>query len=147
MFRFRLQSVLDVKVMREGQAQTSLAKQQRLLAQEEEELQTIRLRKDELIETLRETRGKGVSLADLMLDTAGVKQWLQRQEVQEGRVAAAVAESDRQREALLAAAQERKAMEILKEKMARKHQDHANLLERAAIDEMAIVRHRRRDGD
>lgn len=147
MFRFRLQSVLDVKIMLEGLAKTSLASQQRVLEREKEELLAIRLQKNRLIETLRETGGKRVSLADLVLNTAGVKHCLQCEEAQEGRVAQAAAESDRQREALLAAAQKRKAMEILKAKMGQKHQAHADLLERAAIDEMAIVRHQRRERD
>lgn len=147
MFRFRLQSVLDVKIMLEGLAKTNLASQQRVLEKEKEELLAIRLQKNRLIETLREAGGKRISLADLVLDTAGVKQWLKCEEVQAGRVAEAAAESDRQREALLAAAQKRKAMEILKAKKVQQHQAHADLLERAAIDEMAIVRHQRRERD
>jgi flagellar export protein FliJ len=147
MFRFRLQSVLDVKIMQEDMAQSNFAHQQEALAKEKEGLLAIQQQKKQLIDTLRDTRGKRISLADLLLNTTGVKQCLKCEELQQTRVHLAAAESDRQRGALLEAAQKRKAMEILKTKMQQKHQFAAEQLERAAIDEMAIVRHQRRERD
>ena len=145
MYRFRLQSVLDVKIMLEDVAQTNFANQQKVLDKEKEDLRAIEQQKNELIDALRRTQGKRISLSEIVLNTSGVKQCLKSAEIQQGRVREATAESDRQREALLDAAQKRKAMEILKSKMEQKHHLDAGLLERAAIDEMAIVRHQRRE--
>ena len=147
MFRFRLQSVLDVKIMQEDMAQSNFSNQQRVLDKEKEDLLAIQRHKKALIDTLRDTRGKRVSLSELVLHAVGVEQCMKSEERQAGRVREAAAESDRQREALLEAAQKRKAMEVLKTKMQQKHQFDADLLERAAIDEMAIVRHQRREED
>jgi flagellar export protein FliJ len=147
MFRFRLQSVLDVKIMQEDMAQSNFARQQDALTKEKEDLLAIQQQKEQLINTLRETRGQRISLPDLLLNTTGVKQCLKCEALQQTRVHQAAVESDRQRGALIEASQKRKAMEILRTKMQQKHQFAAEQLERAAIDEMAIVRHQRRERD
>jgi flagellar export protein FliJ len=147
MFRFPLQSVLDVKIMQEDMAQSQFARQLEALAKEREDLLAIQQQKKQLIDTLRDTRGKRISLPEFLLDTTGVKQCLKGEEMQQTRVQRAAAESDRQREALLEAAQKRKAMEIMKTKMQQKHHVAAEQLERAAVDEMASVRHQRRERD
>lgn len=145
MFRFPLQSVLDVKIMLEDLAQTEWTNQKKALEREQEELLAIQERKSRLIETLRETRGRKVTASEIALSASGVEHCLRSEALQEGRIRDAAAASERKREALVDAARNRKAMETLKEKMALKHRDRIGLVENAAMDEMAIVRDQRRE--
>ena len=98
----------------------------------------------ELMDTLRGIQGKTVNVSEITFNSSSMEQYRKYEDVQEERVRQATAESNKKKVELLEASKKRKAMEILKAKMLAKYQSDSGMRERAAIDEMAIVRHKGR---
>jgi flagellar FliJ protein len=145
MFNFHLQTILDVRKIFEDKALAEFSEQQRELQKEKEALKKIEEEKIRLINAVRDLQGKSVNIYEIILKSTNVKQCRKKEAEQEKRVTEAGRKVDEKREELLEAAKKRKMMEILKDKAINRHQTSANLLERSSIDEMAIVRHNRKE--
>jgi flagellar FliJ protein len=145
MYNFRLQTVLDVKKIFEDKALAEFSEQQRELQKEKDALKKIEEQKIKLINAVREIQGKSVNIYEIILKSSDVKQCRKKEVEQCERVSEAGRKVDEKREELLEASKNRKMMEILKTKDFDKFQADANLLERTSIDEMAIVRHNRKE--
>jgi len=143
MFRFRLQSVLDVRKILEDKVLLDFSEHQKVLKKEKERLLNIRQQKRDLIDELRDIQGKTVNVSEISSQSLSIQQCQKSEDLQTQRVREASDRADQKKEELLEAAKKRKAMEILKTHTFEKYLSENNLHERAAIDEMAIVRHKR----
>jgi flagellar protein FliJ len=144
MFRFRLQSILDVRKILEDKVLTDYSEHKKALQKEEECLHTIQRQKMVLIDGLRDIQGKTVKVSEITTHALSIQQCQKSEELQTERVREASDRADKKKVELLEAAKKRKAMEILKTHTFEKYLSENNLRERSAVDEMAIVRHKRR---
>jgi flagellar protein FliJ len=145
MFRFRLQSILDVRKILEDKVLTDYSEHKKVQQKEEECLHTIQRQKMVLIDGLRDIQGKTVKVSEITTHSLSIRQCQKSEELQTERVREASERTDKKKVELLEAAKKRKAMEILKTHTFEKYLSENNLRERSAIDEMAIVRHKRRE--
>jgi len=144
MFNFRLQTVLDVRKTMEDKALSEFSEQQRELKKEKEVFQSIRQKKNELVDALREIQGKKVSISEITMNSDSIKRCQKNEAIQKERVQEAKIKVNMKKKELIEATKKRKTMEILKSKQLGKYQFEAGVLERTAIEEMVIVRHNRR---
>ncbi|OHB57348.1 MAG: flagellar export protein FliJ [Planctomycetes bacterium RBG_13_44_8b] len=144
-FNFKLQSILNVRKTQEDKLLQEFSERQKELRKEHEHLKSIQQEKMLLIDELRNVQGKTVNVTEIAMNTDGIKRYQKSETLQKEQVREAQKKVEEKREALFEAIKKRKTMEILKSKQFELHQSEANLLERTAIDEMAIVRHNRRE--
>lgn len=144
MFNFKLQTILDVRKTLEDKVLREFSQQQKDLQRENEQLQSIQRQKMALIDELRNVQGKTVNVSEITMNAEYIKQCLKSEGLQKEQVQKAVRMTEIKKDALLDAIKKRKSMEILKTKQYNQHQYDLNLLERNAIDEMALVRHNRK---
>ena len=145
MFRFRLQTILDVRKTIEEKALFEFSEQQQSLQKENALLQSIRERIAGSLEALRALQGKTIRTDDITIHTVRISESRKDEERQIKRIEEAKQVLNAKRQALMKAAQDRKSMEVLKEKHLEKYLSAASLAEQVANDEMTIVRHRRRE--
>jgi flagellar protein FliJ len=144
MFKFKLQTILDVRKMLEDKSLQEFAQKQKEFQRENEQLQSIQRQKTLLIDELRNVQGKTVNVSEIKMNVDYMKQCLKRETIQQEQVKEAEKMAEIKKEALFDAIKKRKAMEILKTRQFDQHQSHLNLIERTAIDEMALIRHNRK---
>jgi flagellar export protein FliJ len=145
MFDFKLQSVLNVRITQEDKLLQEFSEKQKELFKEHEHLKSIQQDKMLLVDELRNVQGKTVNVTEIAMNTAGIKRYQKFEALQKEQVKEATKKVEEKRTALFEAIKKRKTLENLKSKHFELHQSEANLLERTAIDEMAIVRHKRRE--
>jgi len=145
MFNFRLQTILDVRKTMEEKALSEFSEQKKEFQKEKEILQSIQHQKKELIDALREIQGKTVNVSEINMNSESIKKYQKNEAVQKERVLEAKEKVNIKREELLEVTKKRKAMEILKTKQFERYKYDADIIERTAVDEMAIVRHSRRE--
>mgnify|MGYP001191655342 CR=1 FL=1 len=144
MFNFKLQTILDVRKTLEDKVLQEFSQQQKELQRENEQLQSIQLQKTALIDELRNVQGKTVKVSEITMNAEYTRQCMKSEALQKEQVKEAEKMVEIKRETLFDAIKKRKSMEILKTKQYNQHQSDLNLIERTAIDEMAIVRHNRK---
>lgn len=144
MFNFELQTILDVRKTLEDKVLHEFSQQQRELQKENDQLQSIQQQKRALIDELRNVQGKTVSVTEITMNAECIRGCMKSEELQKEEVNKAVRITEIKKEALFDAIKKRKSMEILKTKQHNQHQFDLNLVERTAIDEMALVRHNRK---
>jgi flagellar export protein FliJ len=144
MFNFELQTILDVRKTLEDKILQEFSQQQRELQREDERLQSIRQQKRDLIDQLRSVQGKTVNVSEISRNAEGIQGCLKSEQIQKEQVDKATRMTEIKKEALFDAIKKRKSIEILKTKQFNQYQSDLNLLERSAIDEMALVRHNRK---
>jgi flagellar export protein FliJ len=144
MFNFKLQTILDVRKIMEEKFLQEFSQQQRECQKENERLQTIQQQKTALIEELRNVQGKSVNVSEITMNVEHIKQCIKKEAVQQEQVKEAERLTEVKKEALFEAIGKRKSMENLRARQFGQHQSDMNLIERTAIDEMAIVRHNRK---
>jgi flagellar export protein FliJ len=142
-FKFRFQTLLKVRKIRNEEAQQALAEAQRAYY----------VLQGERTECLQEIEGSGNELLQLFRRKVkptevsmfyNYQRFLQyRLGALEQQIDAAAQEVEKKREALLKARQEYKAMERLKEIMHGRYHLEQERLEMKAIDDMAVTRHAR----
>lgn len=145
MFNFKLQSVLNVRITQEDRLLQEFSEKQKELRKEHEHLKSIQQEKMLLVDELRNVQGKTVNVSEITMNTDGIKRYQKFEALQKEQVREATKKVEEKRDALFEAIKKRKSLENLKSKHFELHQSEANLLERTAIDEMAIVRHNRRE--
>lgn len=144
MFNFELQTILEVRKTLEDKILQEFSQQQRELQRENAQLQSIRQQKSDLIDQLRGVQGKTVNVSQITRNAEGIQGCLKSEEMQKAQVDKTARMTEIKKEALFDAIKKRKSIEILKTKQFTQYQSDLNLLERSAIDEMAIVRHNRK---
>jgi flagellar FliJ protein len=143
MFRFRLQTILDVRKIIEDKILIDFSEHQKVVRQEQENLQTIHQQKSGIMDEMRGLQGKKVSVTEIADNALRMKACRKSEEIQTERLREATEKAEKKREELLEASKKRKAMEILKAKKLDQYQFDQNMKEQSDIDEMAIVRHKR----
>jgi len=144
MFKFKMQTILDVRKMLEDKSLQEFAQKQKEFQRENEQLQSIQRQKTVIIDELRNVQGKTVNVSEIKMNVDYMKQCLKRETLQQEQVKEAEKMAKIKKEALFDAIKKRKSMEILKARQFDQHQSHLNLIERTAIDEMALIRHNRK---
>jgi flagellar export protein FliJ len=144
MFKFKFQTILDVRKMLEEKSLQEFSQQQIECQRENEQLSKIQNQKTTLIEELRHVQGKTVNVSEIMMNVENIRRCLKREAVQQEQVREAERLTEVKKEALFDAIGKRKSMETLKTRQYDQHLSDMNLIERTAIDEMAIVSHNRK---
>jgi flagellar export protein FliJ len=144
MFNFKLQTILDVRKTLEDKVLQEFSQKQKELQRENEQLLSIQMQKTALIDELRNVQGKTVKVSEIKMNAEYTRKCMKSEELQKEQVKEAEKMADIKKEALFDAIKKRKSMEILKTRQYNQHQSDLNLVERTAIDEMALVRHNRK---
>jgi flagellar protein FliJ len=144
MFKFKLQTILDVRKILEDKSLQEFSQKLKEFQRENEQLQSIHRQKTAIIDDLRNVQGKTVNVSEIKMNMEYIKQCLKRESLQQEQVKEAEKMATIKKEALFDAVKKRKSMEILKARQFDQHQSNLNLIERTAIDEMALIRHNRK---
>jgi len=138
-FKFTLQKVLDYRVQLEEQARLELAKAQNVFSRQADLCQSIR---DEISRILEESsREKRLDRDEMWLwrnYETRLREDLKKGETKLLELARIL--NQKRREAVVRA-RDRKLLEKLKAKQAKRHEDERKLSEQREFDEMAAIRH------
>jgi flagellar protein FliJ len=143
MFTFKLQSVLDVRKTMEEKAVSQFSEQQQALQKEKDAFHVIQAKKRELVDALKQIQGTTVNVLEITMNSEWIKQCRENELIQQERLREAKIRVDTKRKDLIEAIKQRKAMELLKSKHLEEYKSNVSILERAATDEMVIVRYNR----
>ena len=135
-FRYRMQSILNIKYQLENQAKMDLGRAQVRLMEEEEKLKTFMDRKDAYLEEGRRMRSKALNVNELRDNSNAVSVMDEMINRQRDQVAKAEKEVEAARIRLQEVMQERKMHERLKEKALEQFRQEENAAEFKAVDEL-----------
>lgn len=135
-FRYRMQSILNIKYQLENQAKMELGRAQVRLMEEEEKLQTFMDRKEAYLEEGRRMRRKALHVNELRDNSNAVSVMEEMIDRQREQVAMAEKEVEAARIRLQEVMQERKMHERLKEKALEQFRQEENAAEFKAVDEL-----------
>lgn len=135
-FRYRMQSILNIKYQLENQAKMDLGRAQVWLMEEEEKLKTFMDRKDAYLEEGRRMRSKALNVNELRDNSNAVSVMDEMINRQREQVAKAEKEVEAARIRLQEVMQERKMHERLKEKALEQFRQEENAAEFKAVDEL-----------
>lgn len=146
-FSFRLQSLLNWKKSLEESSQMRLGKKTRELRVVEEEIQKLIQQRFESDQTLQQKMRTGIQMGEyLMYKWFGEDSYQDLLE-REGKKQHRLREVARERELLTGLMKERKTLEKLKEKGAKRFIDQMEELDQKNLDERVIQSHRAPGGD
>ena len=135
-FRYRMQSILNIKYQLENQAKMDLGRAQVRLMEEEEKLQTLIDRKEAYLEEGRRMRSKTLHVSELRDNSNAVSVMDEMIDRQKEQVAKAEEAVEAARVRLQEVMQERKMHERLKEKALEQFKREENAAEFKAVDEL-----------
>lgn len=135
-FKYRMQSILNIKYQLENQAKMELGKAQARLMEEEEKLQIFIDRKEAYLEEGRQMRNRTLNVDDLRDNTNAMKIMDEMISRQREQVAQAEKAVEAARVKLQEIMQERKMHERLKEKALEQFMREENAAEFKAVDEL-----------
>lgn len=135
-FKYRMQSILNIKYQLETQAKMDLGRAQVKLMEEEEILKTFMDRKEAYLEDGRRMRSKTLNVNELKDNSYAVKTMDEMISRQKEQVARAEEEVEAARVKLQEVMQERKMHERLKEKALEQFMREENAAEFKAVDEL-----------
>lgn len=135
-FRYRMQSILNIKYQLETQAKMELGRAQVKLIEEEERLKALIDRKEAYLEEGRQMRSRALNVNDLRDNSNAMKVMDEMIGRQKEQVAKAEKEVEAARVRLQEVMQERKTHEKLKEKALEQFMREENAAEFKAVDEL-----------
>lgn len=135
-FRYRMQSILNIKYQLENQAKMDLGRAQVRLMEEEEKLQTLIDRKEAYLEEGRRMRSKALHVSELRDNSNAVSVMDEMIDRQKEQVAKAEEAVEAARVRLQEVMQERKMHERLKEKALEQFRREENAAEFKSVDEL-----------
>ena len=135
-FRYRMQSILNIKYQLENQAKMDLGRAQVRLMEEEEKLQTLIDRKEAYLEEGRRMRSKMLHVSELRDNSNAVSIMDEMIDRQKEQVAKAEEAVEAARVRLQEVMQERKMHERLKEKALEQFRREENAAEFKSVDEL-----------
>lgn len=135
-FRYRMQSILNIKYQLETQAKMELGRAQVKLIEEEERLKALIDRKEAYLEEGRQMRSRALNVNDLRDNSNAMKVMDEMIGRQKEQVAKAEKEVEAARVRLQEVMQERKMHEKLKEKALEQFMREENAAEFKAVDEL-----------
>lgn len=115
-FRYRMQSILDIKLKMETQAKQNFANAKNVLDEERLKLETLKRRKEQYEEESRELLSGSLSVMDIQTNRHAILRMEEFIVTQKGAVKRAEAGLEAAREQLEEVMKERKTHETLKEK-------------------------------
>lgn len=130
-FKFRLQRLLEIRVMREKQAQQELLVRRHRLEEEHQKLQKLIAEEQALIDRMTPRPGQFVDIEDMRLCEHAAKLKREEQVSQQDNIAAAERAVQQQIEVVKQAGIDVKALEKLKEKQ--KEEFHEEMLREEAV--------------
>lgn len=142
MYRFRLQRVLDYRRQREDNCEHTLRQVQLLHQQEEKRLEALQTEAQAQEEHLENVQGATLTPAELQSWQRYHQMLAQWIAVQQGVVAQAAQAVAEQRQQLLVARQETKAIEKLRDKAQQRYLLELSGREQQLLDELALTRSR-----
>lgn len=143
-FKFRLQSVLEYKQRREDDEKRVLAQKLEMLAGEQAKLRSLEALRQQRQHELAEKSEKGLlNVEELKMYHEQQKKLAKEISAQNIKIQQAQAEVELQKQKLLAAVQERKTYEKIKEKHYQEYLAEVNLEEQKALDEIATTKFNR----
>ena len=135
-FRYRMQSILNIKYQLENQAKMDLGRAQVRLMEEEEKLQMLIDRKEAYLEEGRRMRSKTLHVSELRDNSNAVSVMDEMIDRQKEQVAKAEEDVEAARVRLQEVMQERKMHERLKEKALEQFRREENAAEFKSVDEL-----------
>lgn len=135
-FRYRMQSILNIKYQLETQAKMEVGRAQMQLAEEEERLKNFMDRKEAYLEEGRRMRSQALNVNDLKDNRNAVRVMDDRIEDQREQVRKAEQVLEKAREKLKEIMQERKMHEKLKEKALDQFLQEEKAAEGKVVDEL-----------
>lgn len=146
-FKWRLESVKKAKDREEERRQEALSRAQETLRTEEARLAELRARREEVLGQLRQKRSGRLNAADLALSHTYLKELEEKIRSQAQQVEEARSLSEQKRAHLLETVKERKILENLKERDRQKFRREEQRREQATMDEAAVRRAFRNQGE
>lgn len=140
-FRYRMESILNIKIQLENQAKMEFGQAQAALLAEEEKLAAMKDRKESYLEEGRALRSKGFSPMELRENEQSIKVMDDLIEGQNEKVKIAMRAVERARAKLTGIMQERKAQERLKERAFEEFLEEEKHAESKEIDELVSYRY------
>lgn len=135
-FRYRMQSILNIKIQMETQAKMEFGQAQRRLLEEQERLELLYHRKEDYLEEGRRIRKDSLKVQNLRDNEYAIARMDEYIEIQTGNVRAAEQEVEKARQKLQEVMQERKMQEKLREKAFQRFVQEENAKESKEIDEL-----------
>jgi len=135
-FRYRMQSILNIKVKLETQAKQEFGQAQQLLNIEEEKLDNLILRKKNYEDETRESLQGTLSVKDIRDNQTAIRTMDSYIKAQILQVQMAQRNVDKARERLTEAMMERKAQETLRQKAFENYVKEENKAEMKEIDQL-----------
>jgi len=135
-FRYRMQSILNIKVKLETQAKQEFGQAQQLLNIEEEKLDNLILRKKNYEDETRESLQGTLSVKDIRDNQTAIRTMDSYIKAQVLQVQMAQRNVDKARERLTEAMMERKAQETLRQKAFENYVKEENKAEMKEIDQL-----------
>lgn len=146
MFVFKLQAVLDTKMIIEEQKLTEFSAKKNQLNEELKVLNDIQQERILLVDQLRDSQHLIRHLRDIELQLTYIEVCTEKEKMQQIVVAKVTNEVEEKRIALLEAMKERKVLENLKNRDMEEYRASEAMQERITTDETAILRFRRTEG-
>ncbi len=141
-FKFKLQSVLDIKIKNEDDEKRRLADVMQLQAREEQVLAQLHVKKQRLTAELKEKQGAGgINITELQIYSRGIEKTKNDIISQELRLREIAMMLEEQRRKLIEATQEKKIYEKLKENQHKAYIEEEEFAERLLIDELATLKY------
>jgi flagellar FliJ protein len=145
MFRFRLQTLLRLRIAERDQRRTELAKALRAEAMLRQRQVSLQEEQSGLAGRERQLKSPGVADVDALLQAHRYEIVLAAQMRQlNDQIAQVVAESERRRQVLVEADRQVRVLEKLRDRQATTHRQEEQRLETKQFDELALVGYTRR---
>lgn len=135
-FRYRMQSILNIKIQMETQAKMEFGQAQRRLLEEEERLELLYDRKEGYLEEGRSIRKDSLKVQSLRDNEYAIARMDEYIEIQTENVRTAEREVEKTRQKLQEVMQERKMQEKLREKAFHRFVQEENARESKEVDEL-----------
>ena len=140
-FKFKLQSVLYLKIKNEDDEKRKLADVMQLQAREEQALVSLENRRAYLIAELKKKQGEGaINVVELQMYSRAIEKLKNDIISQQLRLKEIKIMLDEQRNRLLLATQEKKIYEKLKEKQHKAYIEEEEYKDKQTIDELATLK-------
>ncbi len=141
-FKFKLQSVLDIKIKNEEDEKRKLADVMQLQAREEQVLVSLQNKRAYLIAELKKKQGEGaINITELQMYSRGIEKLKNDIISQQIRLKEIAIMLDEQRKKLIEATQEKKIYEKLKENQHKLYIEEEEYKEKLLIDELATLKY------
>ena len=141
-FKFKLQSVLDIKIKNEDDEKRKFADIMQLQAREEQVLVQMHQKRTRLVAELKAKQGAGdLDITELQMYSRGIERVKNDIISQEIRLREIAIMLEEQRRILLEATQQKKIYEKVKENQYKAYVDEEEFAERLLIDELATLKY------